>query len=638
MRIDVEKYLVIGPWSARDAFFRKIQELGILEFISDKPPSLEKPTEVQVYVDALHVLRRMVPVKGVHVEEDYRSAHVLAEHIVDRSHQLERLREKVRLLRQDIARIEVFGDFSLTELHELEEKTGRKVQFFFTKKSDKIEAPKKPEVIFIGSHFGLDYYISINKEPVSYEGMIEIKIDHSLRELEQALASARRLIDEYETELARLAHHKKVIRQGLANTLNYYNLEDSKERVQSILDGEAFAVEGWIPKNKIPISLKVADDFGCIIEPIGIETKDRIPTYLENTGVARIGEDLINIYDTPSYTDRDPSIWVFVAFMTFFSMIIADAGYGLIFLALSLFLFFKFGKKGGTARRIIILSTYLSVGCIVWGVLLSSYFGAELPPNHPLTKLSLIDWMVEQKAEYFLHEKPKSYTDLIKEYPQAKEATDADALLVSVVRQQKKGIKYVIYDGFHDNVLIEIAIFIGALHIIISFLRYIDKNWSGLGWILFIIGGYLFFPSILGAVSLIHYIFHVPYAEGAMLGQYILYTGLGLTVILALIQKRLAGAGEIMNAIQVFADVMSYLRIYALSLAGMIMATTFNEIGASIPFLGVIVIIAGHAVNITLAIMGGLIHGLRLNFIEWYHYSFEGGGTPLHPLSLIKIE
>jgi len=94
-----------------------------------------------------------------------------------------------------------------------------------------------------------------------------------------------------------------------------------------------------------------------------------------------------------------------------------------------------------------------------------------------------------------------------------------------------------------------------------------------------------------------------------------------------------------MHVISVFADVMSYLRIYALSLAGMIMGSTFNHIGSSMPlYIGLFIILAGHLVNITLALMGGVIHGLRLNFIEWYHYSFEGGGYHFSPLFVIKEE
>jgi len=385
--------------------------------------------------------------------------------------------------------------------------------------------------------------------------------------------------------------------------------------------------------------LEVAEELNIHVEPVQIEKKDRVPTYLENKRFARLGEDLINIYDTPSRFDRDPSLWVFVAFGIFFSMIIADAGYGLIIFGLSVFLFYKFGKKGGLGRRVILLAMSLSVGCIIWGVMLSSFFGIDLAPDNKLRDVSLINWMVKQKAHYLLTEKPKAYTDLIHEYPQLKDATTPEQLLMGITREQQGMGKYVIFNNFTDNVLIELAIFIGTIHLIISFFRYLDRNWAGLGWITFMVGSYLYFPVVLGALSLIHYVFHIPYELGGLIGQYVLFIGLGLTVILAIIQKRLGGLGEIMHIINVFADVMSYLRIYALSLAGIIMATTFNQIGTSMPiYVGIFVILVGHLINITLALMGGVIHGLRLNFIEWYHYSFEGGGTEFHPLSLIKID
>ncbi|EPP30717.1 V-type ATPase subunit, partial [Chlamydia psittaci 84-8471/1] len=49
----------------------------------------------------------------------------------------------------------------------------------------------------------------------------------------------------------------------------------------------------------------------------------------------------MNIYDTPASSDKDPSLWVFVSFFFFFSMIVNDGGYGLVFLATSLFITFK---------------------------------------------------------------------------------------------------------------------------------------------------------------------------------------------------------------------------------------------------------------------------------------------------------
>ena len=94
-----------------------------------------------------------------------------------------------------------------------------------------------------------------------------------------------------------------------------------------------------------------------------------------------------------------------------------------------------------------------------------------------------------------------------------------------------------------------------------------------------------------------------------------------------------------MTAIQVFADILSYLRIFALGLAGSIMSSTINQLSSQMPlFIGIITIIFAHTINILLSIMGGTIHGLRLNFLEWYHYSFEGGGRPFKPLELHTFE
>ena len=69
-----------------------------------------------------------------------------------------------------------------------------------------------------------------------------------------------------------------------------------------------------------------------------------------------------------------------------------------------------------------------------------------------------------------------------------------------------------------------------------------------------------------------------------------------------------------------FADTLSYLRLYALGLAGAIVGSTINEIASGMPLiLGVLLIVVSHFINIILATMSGTIHGLRLNFIEWYH-------------------
>jgi V/A-type H+-transporting ATPase subunit I len=68
-----------------------------------------------------------------------------------------------------------------------------------------------------------------------------------------------------------------------------------------------------------------------------------------------------------------------------------------------------------------------------------------------------------------------------------------------------------------------------------------------------------------------------------------------------------------------------------------IVASTFNFMGVKFgPLAGIFIVISGHALNIALSSMAGVVHGLRLNFLEWYHYCFEGGGKRFNPLRLYK--
>ena len=94
----------------------------------------------------------------------------------------------------------------------------------------------------------------------------------------------------------------------------------------------------------------------------------------------------------------------------------------------------------------------------------------------------------------------------------------------------------------------------------------------------------------------------------------------------------------IFKIIELFADALSYLRLYALGLASMVMASTFNEMAALVGggLFGGMILLFGHTINITLGLMAGTLHGLRLNFLEWYHHCFEGDGKPFRPLMLFS--
>lgn len=637
MRKKVGKYLFIGSVDDKDGFFERAQKAGVVQFIDPDPRGYaEAPPEVARLIQANKILRGLEP---AHQEEldDIRAADRIAGKIVGLHDQIQTLREEERLLNQEIARIGVFGDFSLEDIAYLQSK-GWTVQFFSAKHPAHLE--DADDLIYLASDHDLDYFVSIAPERREYPHMTEMRIDRPLGELRRRLKGADRERHAAEAELKTYAKRKAFLEDALIDHLNRHHLLTAQDHVRYQLGDALFAVEGWVPEHKREELAKITHETTVHFEEILVEKKDFVPTFLENQKLARVGEDLVHIYDSPSTTDRDPSRWVLWFFAFFFSVILADAGYGLVLLAVSLWMGFKFGRKKGLAKRFATLCLILSVSAILWGSITTSFFGISIGPDNPLRKISLTSFLVDKKVEFVLDNPDgRIYQDWVSKYPALAQEKTVDGWIRTAKKQREGTVIYDLLDSFTNNIMLEFALLIGVIHLILSFLRVIDRNWAGIGWILFLIGGYLFFPSVLNATSLIHYVLGVPEAAGAADGLQLLYIGVGSAVILALIQHRLKGAFEIANIIQVFADSLSYLRLYALGLASAMMSTTFNDIGMQAGWIfGILIMIVGHSVNLTLSIVSGIIHGLRLNFLEWYRHCFDGGGRMLQPLRLLEYK
>lgn len=246
-------------------------------------------------------------------------------------------------------------------------------------------------------------------------------------------------------------------------------------------------------------------------------------------------------------------------------------------------------------------------------------------------------WLIEKKAEYTLRTKDDTYQFYVKQYPQLAGSSSPQDFLYA--RGPSDISAHPIADKFTDNILLELSLFLGAIHICIGLIRYLRKNPIGIGWIAFIIGAYLYIPTFLQATSIIHFLFGFDKQIAAEAGMQLMLFGIAFASVAGIIAHGIAGLFECTHAIQLFADVLSYLRIYALGYAGFIVSETVNMLGGKLPFIfAILVILFGHVLNMTIAILGGTIHGLRLNFLEWYRYSFFGGGKDFRPLQLMTLE
>lgn len=640
MIVDLEKYLIFGSHKDMDKFFVLSQRAGFLEFIDpSRKKVLQLPPEAKRSLLAIKIARHY-PTHPLEAPRTDLEISEIAEKIVSMREEQENFLEEERTINAEIARISAFGDFSRRELNELENETRRTFQFFCMKSEIVSKVELSPELIHVGTEYDLDYFVAINEEKKQYPKMIEILIDQPVGALRERLFDVREEIGNLEGEIRSFSNYLPQLQEGLIEQMNLHHLKIAKYTAKLELEDGIFAIEAWVPKTRKESLLGLILTLNVECEKILIEKGDRIPTYMENKGVAKVGEDILHIFDTPAHTDADPSMWVLVFFALFFAMIVSDAGYGLLFLLFSLFLRFKFPTLHGAKRRMVKLSILLSSCAIFWGVITGAYFGIAFAPDSAVQKISVIRYLVKNKAEYHFKTEDDVYRDLVKKYPSIKEMQKGEDMAFNVVKEVGKKKSYPVFDEFSNNILLEFSFIIGIIHLSLSFLRYLRRNWSGIGWVFFMIGGYLYFPSIIHATTLVNFMDWISKPFAYYIGIRFLFGGIVLAFVLALIRKKWGAFQELLHTIQVFADALSYLRLYALALGGMVMAHTFNDALGIDP--GVVatffIIMFGHATNIMIALMGSVVHGLRLNFLEWFHYSFEGGGRLFNPLRINKIK
>lgn len=363
-----------------DRFFMLAQRAGFLEFIGlSHKKALELPEDAKTILTAIKIAKHHF----IHPKEAPRLEPLrIAESILKFREDQERLLDEQRILTAEISRIAIFGEFSKSDLAEIEKEGKRVLQFFCMKSDLAREMVLPPEVIFVGTEYDLDYFVSVNKERTQYPKMIEILIDASVGELKSRLIEVREDLARCEADLRIFCNALPDLQNGFNDCLNKYTLNLAKHDASTPLGSALFAIEAWVPDNRIAALFGLLSNLNVQCEEVVIEATDKTPTCIENKGLSKLGEDLIYIYDVPASTDLDPSLWILWFFALFFAIIIADAGYGVIFLLIALILRWKIPKDApGALKRFTKLFTMLSVSCIIWGCATASFLALRSEPT-----------------------------------------------------------------------------------------------------------------------------------------------------------------------------------------------------------------------------------------------------------------
>ena len=406
----------------------------------------------------------------------------------------------------------------------------------------------------------------------------------------------RRLEGELQENRGRQAETADALRKSGADwdTLRLYAdrlrsdtaLEEGNENL--LTDGTILFFEGWAPADRLQGVGALLDHLGCAWEaedPKADEYPD-VPVRLRNNWFSRPLNMVTDMYALPVYGSLDPNPLMAPFFILFYGIMMADMGYGLLMLAMGLFLWKK--KVRGTMDYMGGLLVLCGISTFVVGALTGGFFGDFL---------SQLAKLIDPKSTFAL---PYLFTPL----------TDTMAILIGSL------------------VLGFVQILTGM---VISFVKkardghIMDGIWDeGTWWVIFLGGGL----AVLGIGNVAGY--------PAVLILGILMRIIGSSRNAKGFGKVTSVFGAVYNGVTgYFSDIMSYSRLMALMLSGSIIASVFNQLGAVTGNVIAFVIISalGNALNFALNLLGCYVHDLRLQCLEFFNRFYESGGKPFRPLA-----
>ena len=350
-------------------------------------------------------------------------------------------------------------------------------------------------------------------------------------------------------------------------------------------------MEGWIPEEREEELIKVFEDFGCAWETLTPEESEypEVPVKLRNNKLTNALNMVTDMYSLPAYGSLDPNPLMAPFFILFYGLMMADMGYGLLMIIAALVAMKKIKPRRGTLSFCQLL-LYGGISTFVMGAVTGSFFG------NALEQIGII-------------------LDLGEGW----------------------GVLPALFNPMTDSMMVLIgAMVLGLIHLntgmVINFVKKVKRGqladgiWEeGALWVTFIGAGLL-------ALGL-----------GNIAGVPVVLV-IGLLMVFYGGSRSAKGIGKVLSVFTTlyntatgwFGDILSYSRIMALMLAGSVIATVFNTIGAianNIVFFAVIFII-GHSLNFALNLLGCYVHDLRLQCLEYFGKFYEDGGRPFNPLEV----
>ncbi len=576
----------------RDApkFLENLRELGLVDVtLKDFEATEEQSEKIEKSKRYVKIAKAMASIK-VEGEafDDMETAVSEYEKAVER---IAAIDEETARKGAEISKIEIWGDFDKAQIEYLRGE-GVVLRFFeVASKNYRKEWEDKYAIEVIASKNSQTFFVvalrAENAADVLEIGGVELPAPVvSATELEARVEELEAEKKECIAVVARAAHSREEIKNSvllLTEDVDYIKVFNSAE---SVAEGKLMVLEGWSETSREEDIKNFADSQDVYYTVEAANEAQNPPIKLKNKFFGRLFEPIGAIYIYPRYNELDLTPFFAPFFMIFFGMCFGDAGYGLL-LILAVLLFWKKIPKDFKDFGWLII--FLNLAAVVFGIFSGNVFGIELAKIEALSKFK----------EFFLTPNNVFYLSVILGAIQV-----TFGLILRTFNRIKRGGKFI-------------------------------YGVSNIGWLILILSSVVAFTGLFPGV----------YDTASLAYEISLYVGVGLILFFSVPYKPFASIGSGLYSFYemgtgIVGDLISYVRLFAIGLAGTIIAQVFNElsIGLSgdIPVLSfiimAIILFIGHGLNIFISILGAIVHPIRLTFVEFYkNAEFEGGGRLFTP-------
>jgi V/A-type H+-transporting ATPase subunit I len=414
-------------------------------------------------------------------------------------------------------------------------------------------------------------------EPVMSRAEAEDTVKDVMRKIDAEIEGKEEKSTSLEKESQKLVVHREELMRVHDVLLNEKGMISA-----SGLIGETeriFYAEGWIRSSDIK---KLKSKLEPHSEQIELYFRapspdEDPPVILENPKPGRPFELITKLYGLPRRGSLDPTLSLAPFFFLFVGLCVSEAGYGLL-IAVASFLYIKLAKPKGGLLQFLKLLTLLGVSTVIFGTLIGGWFG------FPVRKLMVLDPLQDPLSFLYI------------------------ALALGFI-QVWFGTLLNMISGLKNKLYMQ-SIFVqgGWLVLLPSLVLYLGKQ-----------GSYWGIITLVGAAGII--LFSSPSRNP--------------------FARFFGGLYSLYDISRYLADVLSYSRLLALGLATTVIAMVVNNLSQTalgIPWVGwlfaALIFVGGHLFNLGISFLGGFVHSMRLQFVEFFSKFFKSGGSPFKPFEL----